>query len=120
MKIALAAGDAAGFGRAVEWWRNLRDPGLRADAARAMHAFVSGQLQATEAPPWLWQPATGADAEAVSRGETLRIAVDANQPEVAAAAIETWHAPADRARGYLVLARLLLWRHTAAAAEIPR
>ncbi|MEZ5329597.1 MAG: hypothetical protein R3F19_31510 [Verrucomicrobiales bacterium] len=119
LELALAGWEATAFAKGLAEWRALESDEAKTRATGTVREYFTTVLAASEAPALIRHPVASGRAIDDEQLGALQTAVDDGQPELGAAAIETWQNAGDRSCGYVILARLLLWRHVRTPERAP-
>lgn len=111
VKLAMRSWEPEAFAEGLQAWRALADDAQRAEAIVAVRENLNRQFSAGNVPELFAKPVASGFAFNDAAFAALQKTVDDGQPELAAAAIDQWDAVDQRSLGYVILTRLMLWRH---------
>ncbi|MGK0189018.1 MAG: hypothetical protein ACI9R3_004835 [Verrucomicrobiales bacterium] len=115
LELALAGWEPDAFAEALQAWRTLKTDTAKSQAVSAIREYIQRQVSAANVPALFATPVASAAAIDDAALTALQEAVDSAQPELAAAAVAKWEPAEHRSLGYVILSRLMLWRHARAS-----
>ena len=106
LRLALQGNSDQPLNSALQHWKQLDSADHQSAAVQSFREFFDLQLAATDAPAWIKTSALLDQSESTE----ITASVSSGRPEQAASTIATWKEKTERAAGYLLLTKLLLWQ----------